>query len=40
MESPWKCKMSELLVVGERLDAPAFENAVMDKLLWTYRESS
>jgi hypothetical protein len=31
-------QLIELLIVGERLDAPAFENAVMDKLLWTYRK--
>ena len=31
-------QLIELLVVGERLDAPAFENAVMDKLLWTYQK--
>jgi hypothetical protein len=38
---PWDVnihQLIELLVVGERLDAPAFENALMDKLLWTYRK--
>jgi len=28
----------ELKISGERLDAPGLENAVMDKLLWTYRK--
>jgi hypothetical protein len=28
----------ELKIIGECLNAPGFENAVMDKLLWTYRK--
>lgn len=38
---PWDVnihQLIELLIIGERLDAPFFENAVMDKLLWTYRK--
>ncbi len=38
---PWDVhihQLIELIIIGEHLDAPFFENAVMVKLIWTYRE--